>query len=78
MSSPRLEEFLARLYTEASSLAAFMRAPAETARAAGLDEADVSAMVAADHVGLVMAAASYRAKRARRNGRRPLLQRLRG
>jgi hypothetical protein len=78
MSSPRLEEFLARLYTDASSLAAFMRTPAETARAAGLDEADVSAMVAADHVGLVMAAASYRAKRARRNGRRPLLQRLRG
>ena len=78
MSSPRLEEFLARLYTDEASLAAFIRAPAGIARAAGLDEADVSAMVAADHVGLVMAAASYRAKRARRNGRRPLLQRLRG
>ena len=78
MSSPRLEEFLARLFTDEASLAAFMRAPAETAHAAGLDDADVSAMVAADHVGLVMAAASYRAKRARRNGRRPLLQRLRG
>jgi hypothetical protein len=35
-------------------------------------------MAAADRVGLVMAAASYRAKRARWNGRRPLLQRLRG
>jgi hypothetical protein len=78
MSSPRLEEFLARLYTDEASLAAFIRAPAETACAAGLDEADVSAMVAADRVGLVMAAAGYRAKRARRNGRRRLLQRLRG
>jgi hypothetical protein len=78
MSSPRLEAFLASLYTDEASLAAFIRAPAETARAAGLDDADVSAMVAADRVGLVMAAASYRAKRARRNGRRRLLQRLRG
>jgi hypothetical protein len=78
MSSPRLEEFLARLYTDKASLAAFILAPAEIARAAGLGDADVSAMVAADHVGLVMAAAGYRAKRARRNGRRPLLQRLRG
>jgi hypothetical protein len=78
MSSPCLEEFLARLYTDEASLAAFIRAPAEIARTAGLGDADVSAMVAADHVGLVMAAASYRAKRARRNGRRRLLQRLRG
>ena len=78
MSSPRLEEFLARLYTDEASLATFIRAPAETARAAGLDEADVSAMVAADHVGLVMAAASYRAKRVRREGRRRLLRRLGG
>ena len=78
MSSPRLEAFLARLYTDEASLAAFIRAPADTARDAGLDDADVSAMVAADHIGLVMAAAGYRAKRARRKGRRPLLQRLRG
>jgi len=35
-------------------------------------------MVAADHVGLVMAAASYRAKRVRREGRRRLLRRLGG
>jgi hypothetical protein len=79
MSSPRIEELLARLYTDEASLAAFIRAPAETARAAGLDDADVSAMVAADHVGLIMAAARYRAKRAWRNGRLPLLlRRLRG
>jgi hypothetical protein len=78
VSSPRLEAFLARLYTDEAALAAFMRAPADTARSAGLDDAEVSAMVAADHVGLVMAAASYRAKRTWRKGRRTLLQRLRG
>ena len=60
MSSPRLEAFLARLYTDEASLAAFIRAPADTARDAGLDDADVSAMVAADHIGLVMAAAARR------------------
>jgi hypothetical protein len=74
----RLEEFLALLYTDEAALAAFLLAPDETARAAGLDAADVSAMVAADHRGLVMAADSYRAKRARRISRRPFLQRLRG
>ena len=49
-----------------------MRAPAETARAAGLDHAEVSALAGADRVGLVMAAASFRAKRARRKRRSPL------
>jgi hypothetical protein len=70
MSSPRLEEFLARLYTDEPALAAFLRAPAESARAAGLEEADVSALVEADYVGLTMAAASFRAKRAQRKPRR--------
>lgn len=69
MSSPVLEEFLARLYTDEPALAEFMRMPAETARAAGLSDAEVSALVAADRVGLVMAAASFRAKRGRRKVR---------
>ena len=43
--------------------------PAETARAAGLNNAEVLALVGADHIGLVMAAASYRAKRERRKSR---------
>jgi hypothetical protein len=77
VSSPRLEVFLARLYTDEAFLAAFTRAPADNARAAGLDDAEASAMAAADHVGLIMAAASYRAKLASRHRRRPLLQRLR-
>ncbi len=69
MSSPAMEEFLARLYTDESVLAKFLRMPFETARAAGLDNAEVSALVGADHIGLVMAAASSRAKRERRKSR---------
>jgi hypothetical protein len=69
MSSPALEEFLARLYTDEPALAEFLRMPAETARAAGLNNAEVSALVDSDHIGLVMAAASYRAKRERRKSR---------
>jgi pantoate kinase len=72
MSSPALEEFLARLYTDEPALAEFLRMPSETARAAGLNDAEVSALVGADHIGLVMAAASYCAKRERRKSRRRL------
>jgi hypothetical protein len=74
MSSPRLEEFLARLYTDEPDLAAFLRSPAETAHAAGLDHAEVSALAGADHIGLAMAAASFRAKRVQRRSRRPLIR----
>jgi hypothetical protein len=69
MSSPALEEFLARLYTDELVLAEFLQMPTETARAAGLNNAEVSALVGGDHVGLVMAAASFRAKRERRRTR---------
>jgi hypothetical protein len=72
VSSPAMEEFLARLYTDEPALARFLRMPSETARAAGLNDAEVSALVGADHVGLVMAAASYRAKRERRESRHRL------
>jgi hypothetical protein len=70
MSSPRLEAYLARLYTDAAALAAFLEAPVASARAAGLDAVEAEALRAADHTGLVMAAASFRAKRARRRRRR--------
>ncbi|HEX3412969.1 MAG TPA: hypothetical protein VHT00_14720 [Stellaceae bacterium] len=69
MSSPALEEFLARLYTDETALAEFMRMPAETARAAGLRDEEVSALMAVDRIGLVMAAASFRAKRERPKAR---------
>ena len=45
---------------------------AEVARAAGLSDAEVLALEGADHVGLVMAARSFRAKRQRRRNRRAL------
>ena len=73
MSSPALEEFLARLYTDEAALSAFLSAPTEAARAAGLDDAEISALAGADQTGLVMAAASFRAAWRRR--RRPQLLR---
>jgi len=63
MSSPALEGFLARLYSDQSTLSEFLRRPAEIARAAGLSDAEVMALEGADHVGLVMAARSFGAKR---------------
>ena len=78
MSSPVLEGFLARIYTDEPALAEFMRMPAETARAAGLGDAEVLALVAADRIGLVMAAASFRAKRERRKVRHRLWRWPRG
>jgi hypothetical protein len=77
MSSPALEEFLARLYTDEAALCAFLRAPADTARAAGLDHREIAALAGADRAGLVMSAASFRAKRAWRTRRHPLLRWLR-
>src|SRR6266446_2739536 len=74
MSSPAFEEFLARLYTDEAALSAFLSAPTEAARAAGLDHAEIAALADADQTGLVMAAASFRAKRARRRRRPPLLR----
>jgi pantoate kinase len=78
MSSPALEEFLARLYTDEPALAEFLRRPAEIARAAGLSDAEVLALDGADHIGLVMAAKSFHAKRQRRRNRRGLFWLLSG
>jgi pantoate kinase len=72
MSSPALEGFLARLYTDEPTLSEFLRRPTEIARAAGLSDAEVMALEGADHVGLVMAASSFRAKRQQRRNLRPL------
>lgn len=64
MSSPAFEAFLARLYTDEALLREFLSAPDETARAAGLDTADIAALCAIDRDDLRMAARSFRAKRA--------------
>jgi hypothetical protein len=74
MSSPALEEFLARLYTDEAALSAFLGAPAETARAAGLDHTEISALADADQTGLVMPAASFRGKRKQQSRRHRLLR----
>ncbi len=63
MSSPVLEAFLARLYTDEAALAAFLAAPDEAMRQAGLDTAAIAALRAVDRDSLVMAARSFRAKR---------------
>jgi hypothetical protein len=69
MSSPHIEALLARLYTDDVALAAFLRSPVETARVFGLDAAGAAALAAVDRDGMVMAAASYGAKRAARKRR---------
>ena len=63
MSSPRLEAFLARLYSDQALLAVFLRQPEAVAREAGLTDSDVAALIAIDRDGLVMAAHSCRIKR---------------
>jgi hypothetical protein len=68
MSSPALEAFLARLYTDEAALAAFLAAPQEVALAAGLDAATATELAAVDRSDLIAAAHSFRATRARRFG----------
>jgi hypothetical protein len=71
-AAERFEAFLARLYTDEAALAAFLAAPEAHADAAGLDPAQAAALAAADHAGLVMAANSFRVKRAQYRKRRRL------
>lgn len=63
MNAGALEVFLARLYSDAALLSAFMQAPEAVARQAGLDEPGVAALLAIDREGLSMAAHSYARKR---------------
>lgn len=84
MNTAGMEAFLARLYTDGTLRNVFLAAPADTARRAGLDEADVQALVLIDRDGLRLAADSYAVKRTAharerggKNGPARLLQRLR-
>ena len=74
MSSPALEAFLARLYTDPTLLETFLADPAGTAGHSGLTQAEIMALQDIDRAGLRMAAASYANKRGRR--RKSLWQRL--
>ncbi|MEF2265489.1 hypothetical protein V3C40_01740 [Janthinobacterium sp. LS2A] len=68
MSSPALETLLARLYTDDALRAAFLLEPLAQALQHGLSPEEAEAMAAMDRIGLQMAAASYRAKRAAHSG----------
>ncbi|MGK5061280.1 hypothetical protein [Janthinobacterium sp. LB3P112] len=80
MSSPALETYLARLYTDDALRAAFMLDPRAQALLHGLSPQEAEAMAAMDRIGLQMAAASYRAKRSAHGSRatpaRPWWRRL--
>ena len=75
MSSPALETYLARLYTDDAVREAFLLAPHAQALLHGLSPQEAEAMAAMDRIGLQMAAASYRAKRAAHGGRAKPAQR---
>ena len=75
MSSPALETYLARLYTDDALRAAFLLDPRAQALLHGLSSEEAEAMAAMDRIGLQMAAASYRAKRAGRGGQTKPAQR---
>lgn len=70
MSSPKLESFLAKLYTDDEARAHFLADMQGEAERAGLSEADATALGDIDRTGLQMAAASYAHKRARHPGPR--------
>jgi hypothetical protein len=70
MSSVALENYLARLYTDAAARARFDADPKGEAMQAGLSAAESAALVACDRVGLEMAAESFRHKRAQHGKRR--------
>ena len=63
-----LEAFLALLYTDADTRAAFAADPRGEALRAGLDPADADALAAIDLAGLELAAESFARKRAGRRG----------
>ena len=67
MSSPGLETFLARLYSDPDLLDRFLADPDGASRGARLSESERAAVVAIDRDGLVLAARSYARKRAMRS-----------
>ncbi len=69
MTTPAFEAFLARLYTGDALRDRFLADPEGEARAAGLNDAEVTALASVDREGLIMASRSFAAKR--RNRRPP-------
>jgi hypothetical protein len=71
MSSPQLETFLARLYTDGALREAFLRDPHATASSATLATDEVDALCRMDRAGLQMAAHSFAKKREGYSSRNP-------
>ena len=69
MSSPVFEVALARLYTDTSFREEFLLDPAMALAHIDLTATERADLAGIDRAGLVMAAASYSSKRARRSAR---------
>ena len=76
MSSPALELFLARLYTDPILLRQFALSGAAAADGAGLSADELEALVAIDRAGLQMAAGSYSHKRSQYGKKRRTLRKM--
>ena len=63
MTTPRFEQFLARLYVDEDVRRRFASDPRDTAMGAGLDSAEIEALAEIDWTGLELAAHSYAHKR---------------
>jgi hypothetical protein len=74
MNTAAVEQFLARLYTDADALQRFLQAPQEEAGRAGLGSEECAALARADMTGLQMAAASFAGKRQGRDGKRAAMR----
>lgn len=76
MSSPSLERFLARLYTDRAFLEHFLNAPSEAMADSGLTAHEQRCVAAMDRGRLLLAAHSYQAKRTARGWHRGRWRRL--
>ena len=70
MSSPQVETFLARLYSDAAFLNRFLACADQAMAEAALEDRERAAASNIDRVGLMMAARSYQAKRQGHSKRR--------
>lgn len=76
MSSPTLEAFLARLYTDQDSLDRFLEDPVAEAEKSGLSAAEARSLAQVDRIGMRMAATSFAHKRSRQRPHRQKLPAL--
>ena len=68
MTGPAFEAFLARIYVDGPTRERFLADPTGEALRAGLSRGEAEALARVDRAGLLMAADSFAAKRARQAG----------